>query len=301
MITIAGGTGNLGSALIPRLVARGLPVRVITRDPSHVRGQMPSGVEVVVADVRDPETLRGALSGTSTLISAITGFGGPDAAGAPAIDRDGNLNLIEAARAAAVEHFILLSVAQAAAEHPIELFRMKFAAEQELRASGLAWTIIRPTAYMETWVGIVGGPLLETGKTRIFGAGNNPINFVSAADVAGLVELAATEPGLRAQSIDVGGPANLTFNELAACFEATTGRSGEKRHAPRPMMRAMSVLLRPVKPVLAAQMQASVIMDTRDMRFDGLAARRQFPSVASTSLEAMIARDYGSVMGDAVV
>jgi len=292
MITIAGGTGNLGSALIPRLLAHGLKVRVITRDPSHVSSRMPSGVEVVVADVREPEALRVAIAGTSTLISAITGFGGPDAAGAATIDRDGNYNLFEAAKANGVGHVILLSVAQAAADHPIQLFRMKFAAEQELRASGLAWTIIRPTAYMETWVGIVGGPLVETGKTRIFGAGNNPINFVSATDVAELVQLAATEPDLRGQIIAVGGPANLTLNELAACFQATTGWSGETSHAPRPMMRVMSVLLRPVKPVLAAQMQASVIMDTRDMSFDGLAARRQFPSVASTSLQAMIARDY---------
>ena len=292
MITIAGGTGNLGSALVPRLVTRGLALRVITRDPTHVPANMPPGVEVAVADVRDSAALRRAIAGSQTVVSAITGFGGRDAAGAPAIDRDGNHNLIEAAKAAGVEHFILLSIAQATADHPIELFRMKFAAEQELRQSGLAWTIIRPTAYMETWVGIVGGPLLQTGKTRIFGAGNNPINFVSAQDVAGLVELAVVEHGLRNRSIDVGGPANVTFNELAASFEATTGRTGEKSHAPVPMMRAMSVLLRPVKPILAAQMQASVVMDTRDMRFDGLAARREFPSVASTSLEAMITRDY---------
>ncbi len=292
MITIAGGTGNLGSALIPRLLARGLEVRVVTRDRSHVPSQMPASVEVTVADVRDPGTLAGAIAGSTTVISAITGFGGRDAAGAPAIDRDGNRNLIAAAKACGVDHLIMLSVAQASADHPIELFRMKYAAEQDLRASGLAWTIIRPTAYMETWVGIVGGPLLATGKTRIFGAGNNPINFVSAQDVAGLVELAVVEPRLRNQVVDVGGPANLTFNELAACFEATTGRAGVTSHAPLPMMRLMSVLLRPVKPILAAQMQASVVMDTRDMSFDGLAARRDFPSVASTSLEAMIARDY---------
>ncbi|HEY7828403.1 MAG TPA: SDR family oxidoreductase [Candidatus Limnocylindrales bacterium] len=292
MITIVGGTGNLGTALIPRLLARGLEVRVITRDRSHVSSQMPSSVEVAVADVRDRAALSQAIAGSTTVISAITGFGGRDAAGAPAIDRDGNRNLIAAASAGGAEHMILLSVAQASADHPIELFRMKFAAEQDLRSSGLAWTIIRPTAYMETWVGIVGGPLLATGKTRIFGAGNNPINFVSAQDVAGLVDLAVVEPGLRNRIVDVGGPANLTFNELTACFEATTGRSGEKSHAPLPMMRAMSVLLKPIKPILAAQMHASVVMDTRDMRFDGLAARRDFPTVASTSLEAMIARDY---------
>ena len=48
---------------------------------------------------------------------------------------------------------------------------MKYMAEQKLKASGLAWTIIRPTAYMETWPSLIGEPLLETGRTRIFGRG----------------------------------------------------------------------------------------------------------------------------------
>ena len=68
---------------------------------------------------------------------------------------------------------------------------MKYAAEQALQASGLSWTIIRPTAYMETWAKLIGEPLVKTGKTRIFGRGVNPINFVSASDVAQFVASAA--------------------------------------------------------------------------------------------------------------
>ena len=98
------------------------------------------------------------------MISAIQGFGGPDAGGASAIDRDGNRHLITAARAQGVEHLILMSVAQAAPDHPIELFRMKYEAEQDLLASDLAWTIIRPTAYMETWVTIIGRPIARDGQ-----------------------------------------------------------------------------------------------------------------------------------------
>lgn len=292
MIVVAGGSGNLGSALLPMLVARGLKVRVLTRDVDRAAGRVPTGVEVVAADVRDPATLERAVAGATTVISAVTGFGGPGAAGAPAIDRDGNRNLIAAAKAQGVEHFILLSVAQAAADHPIELFRMKFAAEQALRASGLAWTIVRPTAYMETWVGILGGPLLATGKTRIFGVGENPINFVSAGDVAGLVDLATVDPSFRGRAIDIGGPDDMTFNQLVARFEATTGHTGIKAHAPVPMMRAMAFVLRPFKPILAAQIQAGIVMDARDMRFDAAQARLGYPTIVPTSLEAMIRRDY---------
>ena len=292
MITIAGGTGTLGSALIPQLVERGLPVRVLTRDAARAAQRLPSGIEIVTCDVRDPEAVRRALVGSSTVISAIQGFGGPDAAGAAAIDRDGNHHLINAARAQGVDHLILMSVAQAASDHPIELFRMKHQAEQELRASGLAWTIIRPTAYMETWVTIIGRPLLDTGKTRIFGRGDNPINFVSAHDVAALVELAVVEPGLRGQVVEIGGPEDVTLNGLADRFEAVTGKGGAREHAPVPIMRLMSTVLRPFKPVLAGMIGAGVVMDTRDMRADTSETRRRYPSIPTTDLDEMVRRDY---------
>ena len=83
---------------------------------------------------------------------------------------------------------------------------MKAAAEARLKASGLSWTIVRPTAYQETWLEIVGRPLVATGQTRVFGRGRNPINFVSAGDVARVVELAVTStPALRGATIDVAG------------------------------------------------------------------------------------------------
>lgn len=50
----------------------------------------------------------------------------------------------------------------------------------------------------------------------MFGRGDNPVNFVSAADVAALTALTVTDPGLRGQVLELGGPDNLTFNQLAA-------------------------------------------------------------------------------------
>ena len=76
---------------------------------------------------------------------------------------------------------------------------MKYSAEQELKASGLSWTIIRPTAYMETWAKLIGEPLVKTGRTRIFGRGENPINFVSAYDVAQFVACAAQETNMQGE------------------------------------------------------------------------------------------------------
>jgi uncharacterized protein YbjT (DUF2867 family) len=176
----------------------------------------------------------------------------------------------------------------------MELFRMKYLAEQELRESGLSWTIIRPTAYMETWATILGKPILETGRTRIFGRGNNPINFVSADDVACYVELAIVDRRLRGGLVEVGGPENLTMNQFAGTFEVLAGKEGKKSHVPLPMMRLMAVLMRPVNPTLARLVQAGVVMDTHDMSFDPPAADVRHASVPPTTLAEVVARDYAA-------
>ncbi len=291
-VLVAGGTGTLGRLVVGRLAARGLRVRVLTRDPARARPLEGAGVEVATGDVRDAEAVARAMAGVRTVVSAMHGFVGPDAGGPEAVDWRGNLNLIRAASAAGAEHLVLLSAQGASPDHPMELYRMKLRAEEALRASGLAWTILRASAFMETWAMLVGEPLLRTGKTTLFGRGRNPLNFVSAHDVAAFVELAVTDPAMRGAAVDVGGPENLTFREVVATFEREAGRRGATRHVPLPVMRLASVLLRPFHPGLARQIQAGVVMDTHGMSFDGAERGRRYPSVPLTTLAQVVRRDH---------
>jgi len=195
-----------------------------------------------------------------------------------------NTNLIGAATRAGAA-FVLVSVVGAAPGHPVELFRAKHAAEEVLRASGIPWTIVRATAFMETWATIMTRPLQTSGKILVFGRGDNPVNFVSATDVAALVARAATDPGLRGQVLECGGPDNLTFNQVAAILQKGTGRPGTVRHIPRPALQAMAWLTRAVKPALARQARAALAMDTLNMAFDSGATRRAFPDLPNTGIQ----------------
>ncbi|HTJ21733.1 MAG TPA: SDR family oxidoreductase [Gemmatimonadaceae bacterium] len=289
MILVAGGTGNLGTEVVRRLRVRQLAVRVLTRAPERARHLAGEGVEIVVGDVRDGRSLARAMGGARTVVSAMHGFAGIDAAGVKAVDRDGNANLIRAARASGVEHFVLLSIHGAASSHAMELFRAKHAAERALEQSGLAWTILRPTAYMETWLMVMGEPLQRGGKIVVFGRGENPINFVSVRDVAAFVERAVLDSSMRGRALDVGGPENLTFNEFARRIERAAGRANITRHVPRAVMRVVSTLLAPVKPRLAGQIRGGVVMDTADMSYDASPRLREFPSLPLTSLDQIIA------------
>lgn len=126
---------------------------------------------MVEGDVGDLAAVRRAVEGVQTVVSAIHGFSGPRGISPATVDRDGNHNLVQAARDAGVEHVVLLSVEAAAPDHAMDLMRMKYAAEQDLKTSGMTWTIIQPTAYMETWCEVLGRPLLKTGSTNVFTPG----------------------------------------------------------------------------------------------------------------------------------
>ena len=288
MILVAGGTGTLGNELVRRLLARGARVRVLSRNAA--KHPASPQVEVVEGDVRDRPSLDRAVAGVTTVVSAVHGF--LDKEGPRAIDRDGNGNLISAARAAGAEHFVLVSIAGASADSPMELFRMKYAAEQELERSGLAWTIVRPTAYMETWLGLIAVPLVQTGKVRIFGRGQNPINFVSAHDVASVIETATTDRAKRGVAIDVGGPEDLSFVEFSRVIEQTMGKTAAISHVPLPMMRAMSLVMKPLNPALARQIQGGVVMDTTDLTFATVKRGASAWVQGTTSLRDVVIREY---------
>jgi len=118
----------------------------------------------------------------------------------------------------------------------------------------------------------------------VFGRGDNPVNFVSAADVAALTALTVTDPGLRGQVLELGGPDNLTFNQLAALVQEVTGRRGTVRRIPRPALQAIAWAAAAVRPALARQARAALAMDTLDMTFDPTPTRQAFPDLPDTDI-----------------
>jgi uncharacterized protein YbjT (DUF2867 family) len=185
---------------------------------------------------------------------------------------------------------VLVSMHGASADHAMELMRMKHRAEEALRASRLDWVIVRANAFMELWAEIAGRPIIKEGKATVFGRGDNPINFNSAKDVARFIEVALFDPGLSRTILAVGGPENLTFNQLVGHIERAAGRKAVVKHVPLPMMRLLSVVMRPFKPDVAGMIGAGVAFDTLDMTFDASDLRRRFPDIELTRMTDVLVR-----------
>lgn len=292
MILVAGGSGRLGTQIVRRLAARSLDVRVLTRDRGRTAHLEGSRIEIVEGDVRDANAVAAAMAGVGTVVSAIHGFGDIGNVSPASVDRDGNRRLIDAA-AAANAAVVLMSIVGASAQHPMELFRMKYAAEEHLRASGVAWTIVRASAFAEFWLDLLEQTARGSGRPVVFGRGANPVNFVSVCDVAALVERAVVTTSMRGAMFEVGGPQDVSFNDLAASLQRAAGRTTRPRHVPRAMLRLLAAVLGPVRPARARQLRAAIAMDTIDLTFAPTDLRRGFPEVPMTPLADILAQRRG--------
>jgi NAD(P)H dehydrogenase (quinone) len=123
VILVAGGTGRLGTGVANRLFRRGHVVQVLSRG-SRPTGWLDPGIERVTCDVRDRAAVERAVSGATTVVSAIQGFVGSGGVTPASVDRRGNEHLVDAAARSGAE-VVLVSVLRASPDDPMELARMK--------------------------------------------------------------------------------------------------------------------------------------------------------------------------------
>jgi NADH dehydrogenase len=281
MILVVGGTGHLGRRLVHRLLDSGHAVRVMARRADEAQDLADAGAELFAGDVRDPRACTAATTGAGVVISAVQGFAGPGKQSPEQVDRDGNRALTDAARAAGAD-LVLVSVVGASPDHAMSLQRMKWAAEEHVRRSGVAWTIVRGTPFAETWADVLRESRDRRGRVRVFGRGENPITFVSVEDVSTAVVRAVADPALRGHVIEVGGPTDLTLNQLAQMVSP----GSSPRHVPRSLLRVVARAARPVQPQLARLARAAVVLDTADQTLDPGASHAAYPWLTSTAVTA---------------
>ncbi|WP_144097914.1 SDR family oxidoreductase [Croceicoccus sediminis] len=196
-ILVAGAAGAIGNKLVKELADGGHQVTGLVHSEDKVARVRDAGGVPVVADITDKSTLREPVSNADVVVFAA-GSGGK-AVGE--VDRDGAINLVDAAQDAGVGRFVMLS-SMAAGEPdrgPDELrdyLVAKGAADDYLRASSLRHVIVRPTSLTDD-----GG----TGKVRIAATDKLPSGEIARSDVAATLAACTTDDA----------PENLTFELIA--------------------------------------------------------------------------------------
>jgi NADH dehydrogenase len=232
MDLVAGATGSLGGRVVRELLARGRPVRALVRDPAAVDTLEQLGVDVVVGNLTQPDTLADACEGIDAVVSTASASRRTDDS-PENVDQRGTQNLIDAARAAGAERFVLVSTLAAAPDSPIPLFRAKGLAEAHLIASGLTYTILQADAFMDVWLGmLIGAPLAAGQPVTLVGDSRRRHSFVAEPDVAQFVVAVTRHPEARNTTIPIGGPEAITLREAVQAFEEASGRPIQIRSVP---------------------------------------------------------------------
>jgi uncharacterized protein YbjT (DUF2867 family) len=207
-VLVIGAYGSVGSHVVSGLVSAGIQVRGTSRTPGA--GELPDAVEMVRLDLDEPATLAAALDG----VKKVFLYAKPEGVG----------EFVSAARAAGVEHVVLLSSAAVieAATRDTRNAKMHAVVEEALEESGIAWTFLRPTTFASKQ--LVWGPAIQAGGVLRMPFPQLRSASIHERDIADVGVRALTGTGHEGQAYWLTGPEALTQQEHIETIAAVIGR-----------------------------------------------------------------------------
>jgi uncharacterized protein YbjT (DUF2867 family) len=238
MNLVIGATGMVGSEICRLLIEIAKPVRAMVRETSDqvkTNKLKELGVQIVHGDLRYSATFGPALQGVTSVITTVSAMPFsyiPGENDIQNVDLEGMKNLIDAARISGVQHFIYTSFSgQIDLDFPLR--NAKRDVEQYLKRSGMIYTILRPSCFMEAWLTAIVGFDTANAKVQLFGDGARPISYISYQDVAKFALESLDNPSARNATLELGGPEKLSQLEAVKIFENVSGRKFEIQFVPK--------------------------------------------------------------------
>lgn len=225
-ILVAGGSGNLGPHLIKEFVSQGHQVSALLRsasivNPDKVKPLNELGVRLIEGDVEDFQSLQRACEGQQIVVSALGGGQIMQQAA-----------LAEAANRARVERFIPSEFGLdpiAVGPGTCDLFDGKAAAQEQIKATGVPYTMIYTNGFMEFWGTGLGqlGAMAPADSVQVFGDGNTDAYMVSLADIARYTSAIISDPSMTNREITIRTN-SINQNDLLATWENLSGKKVER-------------------------------------------------------------------------
>ncbi|HEU0027560.1 MAG TPA: NAD(P)H-binding protein [Ktedonobacterales bacterium] len=256
MILVTGATGFSGSRIVARLAEQGARPRAMAHNRETALARLPrQGIEVAIADITRPETLRPALEGVETIIHCA--FITADQKPGPGVNyyetnTTGTRNLIAAAKAAGVTRIVELGGLGTQPGRPGSYMETRYLADEALKQSGLAWSSLGSSVQFGKQASFFRGladlitsvPLI----TPVIGSGAQRFQPIWVDDVVTCILKMAQEPArYDGRVIEVGGPEIYTYNEILDMLMEALGKRRIKVPGPKPIARlvasAMTALL----------------------------------------------------------
>lgn len=235
MILVCGATGSLGFEICRVLAEKGKNIRALVRTTSDIEkidSLKGLGAEIVYGDLKNIESLVSACAGADVVISTVSAIRTMQEGDSfESVDRQGQLDLIEAAKQQSISHFIYISFPDTGSDFPLQ--NAKRDVEKALVNSGIGYTILQPTNFMEVWLSPALGFDPAGARATVYGSGNSKLSWISYKDVAKFAVAAIDSEAARDRSLKLGGPEALSYAEVISIFESAAGRSFTVQNIPK--------------------------------------------------------------------
>ncbi|MCI3281770.1 SDR family oxidoreductase [Synechococcus sp. PCC 6717] len=237
-VFIVGGTGTLGRQIVRRALDEGHQVHCLVRSPAKATFLREWGATLLQGNLCYPESIVDALKycGASVIIDAAT-TRPTDTLTIEAVDWQGKVNLIQAAQAADIQHFIFFSIMGAQDYPHVPLMQIKQCTEDFLRESGLNYTILRPSGFFQGIIGQYAIPILENHSIWVMGE-STAIAYMDTQDVAKFAVRCLDRAATYGQAFDLAGPEAWTADQIIKLCENLSGQEAKITRLPIGVLRA---------------------------------------------------------------
>ena len=234
-VLVTGATGFLGRQVVPELQQCRHQVRCLVHTPARERVFEPRSVDVHYGNVLDPDTLAAAFSDVEAVVHLVGIIRRRKGAAYDQINRQGVANVAAAAKGSGVKHFVLISALGAAEDRSYPYLHSKWLGERAVVSSGLPYTIIRPSIMFgagDEFLNNLAGVVRVCPLAPVAGPGRNRLQPIAVEDMARCIALAVDREDLKGKTIEVGGPKQLSYNEIVTIVARTLGRRSLRVHVP---------------------------------------------------------------------
>lgn len=229
MILVTGATGTTGHHIVKQLTDKGKQVRVLVRDPDKARWLENPKVEFAQGDFEDNISLEKALNGItqSYLVTPTT---------SRRISHEANF--LAASRKSQVKHIVRLSILGAETDSPSRLLQRHGEADQQLKKSGIPFTILKPSYFMQNlfWYA---EPIKKQGVFHASLPATTKHTHIDARDIAAVAVSALTESGHENQVYRITGPEALSYDKMMTILSGLLDKP--LRYDPSPQHYAKSL------------------------------------------------------------
>lgn len=251
IIFITGGTGFVGSQIV-KVLAQSNQLRLLIRPDSQPH--VPTEAETVKGDVTDRESLREKMDGCITVVHLVAIIEEHGDATFDSVIRQGTVNVLDEAKAAGVKRFIFMSALGAHRDPNYGYHTAKYEAEEAVRASGVDYTIFRPSVIFgegDGFISVLAGVVKSFPITPIAGTGKAKFQPVQVDDVADCFAKSVNDPEKTSgQTYELGGARPYTYDEMIGVIAAKLGKKRPRVHIPLAMMKTVVAISQPLPKAL---------------------------------------------------